>query len=92
MTNQVVKVSRERLLVTLPAQVERVASLSGTIEIGRWRELGAAADRLRIAQAVLDQLTRPGATQRDPSVIALACEELHQAEQRYLQLTCPPAG
>jgi hypothetical protein len=92
MMNQTVKSSRERLLTTAPVQVERVAALTGTVEIGRWAELGAAADRLRIAQAVVDQLTGPRALRRDPSVIALASEELHQAEQRYLQLTCPPVG
>lgn len=91
MVNQVLEGSPERLLASAPAQVERVAALTGTIEIGRWAELGEAADRLRIAQAVLDQLTIAGG-RRDPSVIALACEELHWAEQRYLLLTRPPVG
>ncbi|HVQ91176.1 MAG TPA: hypothetical protein VMU51_09070 [Mycobacteriales bacterium] len=79
---------------TAPAQVERVTALSGSAEIGRaeigqWAELGEAAYRLRIAQAVLDQLTVPGA---DPAVTALAYEELHLAEQRYLGLSGRSAG
>jgi hypothetical protein len=92
-------------LATAPAQVERVTALTGgtgpggtgagstgagRAEIGQWAELGEAAYRLRIAQAVLDQLTSvPGG---DPAVTALAYEELHLAEQRYLGLSGRSAG
>jgi hypothetical protein len=58
-------------------------------EVSRYALLAAAAQRLRIAQAVLDQLMSGLGAPPGPLVISLACDELRQAEQAYLRLRDP---
>jgi hypothetical protein len=58
---------------------ELLYPLPASPEVSMWRELAAAAQRLRIAQAVLDQVSH----------VDLACEELNQAERAYLRLREP---
>jgi hypothetical protein len=51
-------------------------------DIGRYAVMAEAAQRLRVAMAVVTELTTTPIRQ-DPSVLALACEELAAAEADY---------
>jgi len=64
--------------------------LPASTEVRRYALLADAAHRLRIAHAVLDQLTSGTGTPADPLVVGLACAELRHAEQAYLRLRDAP--
>jgi hypothetical protein len=57
-------------------------------DFDRYAALATAVHRIRVAQAVLDDLvTRTDAApEPDPLVVRLACEELHAAEVAYFRL------
>jgi hypothetical protein len=60
----------------------RAAAHASLTDIGRYAVMADAAQRLRVAKAVVTELTtRP--IRQDPSVLALACEELAAAEADY---------
>jgi hypothetical protein len=68
-----------------------VRALVGTFapllpDLERCAALAAATHRIRVAQAVLDDLVTGLDGEPDPMVVALACEELHAAEAAYLRL------
>jgi hypothetical protein len=60
-------------------------------DFDRYAALATAVHRIRVAQAVLDDLvtspvTGPVTGAADPMVLRLACEELHAAEAAYFRL------
>jgi hypothetical protein len=81
-----------RALMVRTHRTRAAAALLGGGEVQWPGTLGEAAQRLRVAQAVVDQLTSVDPARADPSVVVLACEELHQAELDYLRRRGQPPG
>jgi Cys-tRNA(Pro)/Cys-tRNA(Cys) deacylase len=55
-------------------------------DFDRYAALATAVHRLRVAQAVLDDVVAGTESDPDPMVVRLACEELHAAEAAYCRL------
>jgi hypothetical protein len=70
--------------VRVPIGAETPAPLLPDLD--RYAAMASAVHRIRVAQAVLDDLVAGPGADPDPRVVTLACEELHAAEAEYVRL------